>query len=157
MKEKPNQNKVKLLIGIIAAVITVIVVITIYVVSMLPPSSSSLNIKAITGNTAITTNLVTGQNTSRYTVTMVYKDGCPYCESARKTIEHELSEHNKDVVQFSQIDGTTPNGKKLLKQFNAKGVPLIIVTDTYLNKSHSVNDSDAKGIKYLLNKYAFVK
>mgnify|MGYP004707642073 CR=1 FL=1 len=135
---------------------TIFVIIAIAIITMVPamlaPAPTFVSIK---NNTALTSTLVSGQNTSRYTVTMVYRDGCPYCESARKTIEHELSTHNKDVIQFSQIDGTTPQGKSLLKKFNAKGVPLIIVTDTNNNVSHSFNDSDANGIKKLLSTYAF--
>jgi len=135
---------------------TIVIIIAIAIITMVPamlaPAPSFVTVKS---NTALTSTLLSGQNTSQRTVTMVYRDGCPYCESARKTIEHELSVHNKDVIQFSQIDGTTPQGKSILKQFNAKGVPLIIVTDTQNNISHSFNDSDATGIKDLLSKYAY--
>lgn len=135
---------------------TIVMIIAMAMITMIPamlaPAPSFVTIK---NNTALTSTLMSGQNTSKHTVTMVYRDGCPYCESARKTIEHELSTHNKDVIQFSQIDGTTPQGKSLLKQFKAKGVPLIIVTDTQNNISHSFNDSDANGIKDLLSKYAY--
>lgn len=116
-----------------------------------------LSFNSIRNNTPLTRQLVTGQNTTRKTITMVYRNDCQYCENARKTIGRELASHNDTAVQFSQIDYRTDKGKSLLKQFNAKGVPLIVVTDTTTNTSHAFNDDDANGIKQLLNKYAFNK
>ena len=154
-KEQNTQsnNRNKIYLALIAFGITVAVIYT--VLTMTSPTSNGVTITSIKNNATLTSNLMTGQNTTSRTVTMVYKDGCQYCESARKTIETELSKNNKQVVQFSQIDGTTPDGKALLKKFDAKGVPLVIVTNPSTNTSHAFNDSDEKGIKNLLNKYAF--
>lgn len=118
-------------------------------------ATKNVAISTMPANTTLTKQLIKGQNTTKKIITMVYKDDCPYCEHARKVITEQLSNHNEDVVQFSQIDSQTTEGQALLKKFNAKGVPLIIVTDTDTNVSHAFNDDDTNGIKTLLHKYAF--
>lgn len=118
-------------------------------------ATKNVAISTMPANSALTKKLIKGQNTAKKTITMVYKDTCPYCENARKVITEQLSEHNEDTVQFSQIDYRTAEGQALLKEFNAKGVPLIVVTDTDTNVSHAFNDDNATGIKTLLHKYAF--
>lgn len=136
------------------ATMGVIALLSVWVLSPLI-ATKNVAISTMSADTALTKQLVKGENTTKKTITMVYKDDCPYCEHARKVITEQLSAHNDDVVQFSQIDYQTTEGKALLKKFNAKGVPLIVVTNTDTNVSHAFNDDDTKGIETLLHKYAF--
>lgn len=136
---------------------TIFLLFTVAAIAMVPsmftPAPSFITVK---NNPVLTKKLIKQESQTRYTITMVYKDGCQYCESARETIATALAKHNTDVVEFNQINNLTDKGAFLLKKFNAKGVPLVIVTDNVTDTSHAFNDSDKKGIEELLNKYAFV-
>ena len=94
-------------------------------------------------------------DTATHNMVMVYKEGCQYCDSARKTITKELAKHNDTVVQFTQVDYQSDLGQKLMTRYKAKGAPLIIIVDPMNKTTHSVNDSDALGIRYLMEHYIF--
>lgn len=94
-------------------------------------------------------------DTATYNIVMVYKDGCQYCDSARKTITKELAKHNDTVVQFTQVDYRSDLGRKLMTRYKAQSVPLIIIIDPNNKTTHSVNDSDAQGVRYLMDHYIF--
>ena len=94
-------------------------------------------------------------NTSKYTVTLVYRQDCPYCDSARKTILENLSKYSEKDIQFNQINVDTELGQKLKTSTNIKTVPLIFISNVDSKNIYVLNDSNKPKVVSFLKTHIF--
>ncbi len=58
-------------------------------------------------------------------VELVGYDDCGYCQDAEHYIKGEVSPNSNIPVEYKKIEGTTPEGQKIIEEKNLEFVPFV--------------------------------
>ena len=58
-------------------------------------------------------------------VTLVGYDDCGHCQDTESFIKSELVPNSNVPVEYKKIEGTTPEGKKIIEEKNLEFVPFV--------------------------------
>lgn len=87
------------------------------------------------------------EDSSRKTILVFHKPGCPDCLAARSTIKSELR-RNSNKVQGVVINTNNPKSKQYLAEYGVTKVPTIIYLqgDQVVDSTTSISDKEIKRV-----------